>query len=267
MRRAVDAAKRSISEEGKTPPSPRVGVVIVQDGELVGESFRGATGPTRHAEYGLLEELADVDLTGAEVYTTLEPCSRRNPPKRPCAERVVQAGLGTVYIGSYDPNPTIYREGWRMLRDAGVVLKDFYPEFRNEIAADNQSFLEGFRSGVGETGRARFDYELNGGRFDVTTGGVVYGTRWTMAGKNTVYAYSAGKQVAHARYAKEFAEIDDPGALHYESHPESIELGGIAVFRGPNGFLLAKVIEVHSGPRYGDDRTELIFDWQIRTEG
>ena len=35
MRRAVDVGKRSVAEEGRSKPPPKVGVVIVLDGELV----------------------------------------------------------------------------------------------------------------------------------------------------------------------------------------------------------------------------------------
>ncbi|MBA3809686.1 MAG: hypothetical protein H0X28_15045 [Solirubrobacterales bacterium] len=85
MERAVDVARRSRCEHSRATPAPNVGVVIVKDGELLGESFRGETGNGDHAEYGLLARLADADLTGAEVYATLEPCTRRNEPKQPCA--------------------------------------------------------------------------------------------------------------------------------------------------------------------------------------
>jgi pyrimidine deaminase RibD-like protein len=265
MRRAVDVAKRSIPEDGRVTPVPRVGVVIVKGGTLLGESFRGATGSGDHAEYGLLKQLADVDLSGADVYTTLEPCSRRNPPKRPCAEWLIDRGIGTVYIGLYDPNPTIYREGWRLLRDAGIGLRDFEADLRSELVADNALFLDSFRTGKGEEGEARLDYMQNDGRFEVTaTDGSHFSTRWGARGPTSVYARAPSGGVALARYAAEFAEIDDPAALHFTRHFEPVEIGEIVAFKGTPGFLLAKVVEVHGGPRCGADRTEVRFVWQVR---
>jgi pyrimidine deaminase RibD-like protein len=59
MRRAVELGKKSISEDVKKPV---VGVVIVRDGEVLGESFRGETGEGRHAEFGLLDRLKSGDI-------------------------------------------------------------------------------------------------------------------------------------------------------------------------------------------------------------
>ncbi|HEX4492819.1 MAG TPA: hypothetical protein VH914_16555, partial [Acidimicrobiia bacterium] len=105
---------RSVVEDRDDMRPPKVGVVIVgSDGQVLGESFRGEfmtpNGSPWHAEAGLLEtRLKGVDLTGAVVYTTLEPCSRRGEGKTPCAERLVAAGVATVVIGIYDPNPNIW---------------------------------------------------------------------------------------------------------------------------------------------------------------
>lgn len=179
MRMAVDLGKESDEEPFRANPSPRVGVVIVKDGQLQGEGFRGKTGSGEHAEYGLLELLDELDLEGATVFTTLEPCSRRNHPKRPCATHLIDRGVGTVFIGMYDPNPRIYREGWRLLSEAGVRLRDFPPELRNEIWADNERFLDQFRIRTASTGTAIFDYLQNSGRFDV-----VDGDRGTQGGRD-----------------------------------------------------------------------------------
>ena len=89
---AVEESKKSLAEgEGK----PLVGVVIAKDGEELGRSHRGRTGSGEHAEFGLIKELRaqGVDLTGAVVYTTLEPCSTRNHPKVPCAEHLAADGV------------------------------------------------------------------------------------------------------------------------------------------------------------------------------
>lgn len=120
MRMAVDLGKKSIGDERRDPP-PRVGVVFSQDGEVLDSGFRGDTGSGDHAEYGVMKRLGDADLSRVEVFTTLEPCSRRDDPKKvPCAERLANAGVRTVWIGMYDPNPRIYREGWKILRDAAL---------------------------------------------------------------------------------------------------------------------------------------------------
>jgi pyrimidine deaminase RibD-like protein len=76
MRLAIDLAARCVSEEGKV--SPMVGAVVVRDGAVLASAFRGEMKAGEHAEYTLLErKLQGVDLEGATLYSTLEPCTHR----------------------------------------------------------------------------------------------------------------------------------------------------------------------------------------------
>jgi diaminohydroxyphosphoribosylaminopyrimidine deaminase/5-amino-6-(5-phosphoribosylamino)uracil reductase len=92
-----------------------------------------------------------------------------SPPPRLITVKLGDAlpPLRTRQIGRYDRNPQIYREGWRALRDAGVRLHDFESELRTEIDAINQEFIEHFVAGTGPSGGAKFDYQLNVGRFEI----------------------------------------------------------------------------------------------------
>ncbi len=269
MRRAVDAGKRSQNEPGRY--SPLVGAVVVRDGKLLAESFRGMTGSGDHAEYGALKGLQDIDLVGASVYTTLEPCTRRGEGKIPCAERLVAGKVGTVYIGMYDPDPRVYCEGWRRLHDAGVTLRDFDRALREEIHMDNADFIGQFRHTVGLQGRARFDYTLNDGRFSIYADNarvVQFQTRWTPCGKDhgtgCVYAYDHVFNVAYARHRTELDQIDDPSALAFDSYTCPVKEGEIVIFRNDHGYALVKVTSVLAGKTWGDDRTELCFDYELR---
>lgn len=118
MRMAVDLGKRSVSEGD--PTKPYVGAVMVREGRVIGTGYRGKTGPGHHAEFGLLQTITEEEAEGAWVFSTLEPCSTRNHPKVPCAQRLVEAGVKDVYIGICDPNPVIYRAGWNILSAGGV---------------------------------------------------------------------------------------------------------------------------------------------------
>src|SRR5699024_22287 len=78
-------------------------------------------------------------------------------PKLPCARRLADAGVSAVWIGIYDPNPVIYRQGWRILRDAGVKLHDFPPDLRDEIANCNTDFINQYKMATGDEGQVTFD--------------------------------------------------------------------------------------------------------------
>jgi diaminohydroxyphosphoribosylaminopyrimidine deaminase / 5-amino-6-(5-phosphoribosylamino)uracil reductase len=261
MKKAIDVSRSSRTEPGRLIPAPVVGVVIVKDGELLGESCRGETKDGQHAEFELLQRLNDTDLTGATVYTTLEPCSRRNAPKRPCAERLVERGIGAVYIGTYDPNPMIYRQGWRILRDGGVVLKDFDADLRNEIRILNGSFIDLYRKGEGDEGEATFDYLQNNKQFEITTSVATFVTQWSGAGRNSIHSY---EYPALARHARHFEEIDDPGAYDFSNHAVSPRVNEIIIFCSGEHYLLVQILEVHAGPDHGSDHTSASIRWQVR---
>ena len=268
MLRAIEVARGSVAEDRPDPP-PRVGAVVVKDGCLLAESHRGLTGDGDHAEYGALRDLAPGDLEGATVFTTLEPCTtRRSPEKIPCAQRLVQSGVAVVYVGSYDPNPKINRVGWKTLIDGGVTVRDFDADLRQEIEAINKDFIDQFRQGRGDTGRATIDYEQNGGRFEVLTSLGPFMTRWSIGGHDSIHAYEAGAgNPALAKNASQFEQVDDPAGYDFSRHAVTPRKGYIVVFPGPGGHVLVRVEAVSSGQDYGAAHTSLTISWQARRPG
>ncbi len=130
-----------------------VGAVLVGgDGEVLGTAHRGNLREGEHAEYTLIERLLpDRDLEGTTLYVTLEPCTARSFPKKPCAERVVSARIGRVFVGMLDPNPNIHGNGVELLLANRVSVEFFDHDLMERIQEENRAFISQFEQG-GEVG-------------------------------------------------------------------------------------------------------------------
>ncbi len=115
MQRAISLAKRG---HFTTSPNPRVGCVIVLNGEIVGEGFHQKTGQG-HAEVYALKQ-AGIKAKGATAYVTLEPCSHYGLTP-PCAEALVKAQVAHVIAAMVDPNPKVSGRGLEILAAAGIT--------------------------------------------------------------------------------------------------------------------------------------------------
>ena len=102
-----------------TTPNPRVGCVIVRNGNVVSEGWHERAG-NAHAEVIAIERAGD-DARGATVYVTLEPCSHQGRTG-PCADALARAGVGRVVVAMRDPNPQVSGDGMKRLREAGIAV-------------------------------------------------------------------------------------------------------------------------------------------------
>lgn len=106
-----------------TPPNPRVGCVIMRDGQIIGEGWHAQAGGP-HAEINALRDAQQRfgGARGASVYVTLEPCCHqgRTPP---CTGALIKAGVKAVYLGHEDPNTLVAGAGVTALRQAGITVQ------------------------------------------------------------------------------------------------------------------------------------------------
>jgi len=113
MARALQLARQGLYT---TDPNPRVGCVLVKDGEIIGEGWHQRAGLS-HAEVEALNNAPDAQ--GATAYVTLEPCSHfgRTPP---CCDALINAGVSRVVVAMQDPNPLVAGQGLQKLRAVGI---------------------------------------------------------------------------------------------------------------------------------------------------
>jgi diaminohydroxyphosphoribosylaminopyrimidine deaminase/5-amino-6-(5-phosphoribosylamino)uracil reductase len=122
MRLALAQARRS---RGRTHPNPPVGAIVYRGDRVLGRGrTRPAGGP--HAEVVAIEAALRRHgaraLRGASLAVTLEPCAHVGRTS-PCAERVVEAGLGHVLVGHVDPYGAVAGRGVALLRRAGLEVR------------------------------------------------------------------------------------------------------------------------------------------------
>jgi len=264
MNLAIEEAKKSTTEDREDGlPSPKVGAVIVDEKmQVIASAHRGELGKGTHAEFCCLTKIAnktgvdvnELELTGATVFTTLEPCTYRGSPKKPCSARLADAKVQTVFIGSYDPNPRVYRRGWNALVEARIRTRDFPEDLRKVIDATNIEFDDLYRTRRTDAGTALFDYRQNGGIFTIDSPlGGVFNTQWGQRGQRTIHIIDQDHNVARALFAQRIDEIDDPSAYDFSSHTVHLSSGEVGIIRNSQAYLLVKVINVKAGSEFEED--------------
>jgi len=128
-----------LAARGRTSPNPRVGAVVVREGELLATGYHRAVGQP-HAEVQALS-LLDFHAPGATLYVNLEPCAHfgRTPP---CVDAILRSGIRKVKAGMMDPNPLVKGRGFQALRDAGVEVEE------GILLAECQKLNEGFTKAI-----------------------------------------------------------------------------------------------------------------------
>ncbi|GAB2866420.1 hypothetical protein GCM10022221_78660 [Actinocorallia aurea] len=111
---------------GSCPPSETafsVGAVIVgADGKEVARGFSREVDDKVHAEEAALGKVSGMDLAGATVYSSLEPCARRLSRPRSCARLIVERGIRRVVFAWREPVLFVEGDGLELLEREGVEV-------------------------------------------------------------------------------------------------------------------------------------------------
>lgn len=134
MQLAIRLAERGLYT---TDPNPRVGCVLVKDGQIIGEGWHQRAGEP-HAEIVALAQAGN-HATGSTVYVTLEPCSHTGKTP-PCADALIDAGVSKVVVAMVDPNPLVAGNGLRRLNENGITTESGLLE--NQAKALNPGFIK-----------------------------------------------------------------------------------------------------------------------------
>ncbi|MBT4520844.1 MAG: tRNA adenosine(34) deaminase TadA [Halieaceae bacterium] len=138
MRKALELADLAAAH-GEVP----VGAVVVREGQYLGEGYNqmiATSDPTAHAEVMAIRDAAGVlgnyRLTGATLYTTLEPCTM-------CAGAIIHARISELVFAAREPKAgvvcstcSLFDEPWYnhrvrweegiLARESSLRLQDFF---------------------------------------------------------------------------------------------------------------------------------------------
>jgi 5-amino-6-(5-phosphoribosylamino)uracil reductase len=118
----------AIEEAWRCQPSRTaysVGAVVVDAaGREIARGFSREGFPLAHAEEAALSkvDITDPRLSGATIYSSLEPCSVRKSGRPGCAALILAAGIPRVVYGWREPALFVDGHGVEELRDAGVEV-------------------------------------------------------------------------------------------------------------------------------------------------
>jgi diaminohydroxyphosphoribosylaminopyrimidine deaminase/5-amino-6-(5-phosphoribosylamino)uracil reductase len=133
-----------LATQGVRGANPLVGAVAVDPhGTILATGFHRGAG-TAHAEADAIANAArdGVELAGATMYVTLEPCNHVGRTG-PCAQALIEAGISRVVYAIDDPHD-IASGGARTLRAAGVAVEPGL--LADEAEALNERWFEAVRA-------------------------------------------------------------------------------------------------------------------------
>jgi diaminohydroxyphosphoribosylaminopyrimidine deaminase / 5-amino-6-(5-phosphoribosylamino)uracil reductase len=121
-------------------------VLLAADGRVLTTGYSRERDPADHAEEVALAKAAEAGLdpllSGATLYSSLEPCAARASRPVPCADLIIASGIGRVVMAWREPPIFVPGGGAARLRKAGVAMT-VLPELAAAAKAVNAHLLAG----------------------------------------------------------------------------------------------------------------------------
>lgn len=259
-----DLMKLAIEEHLKCSEFPRVGVVVAKSGEVLATGYRGETRGV-HAERVALRKLADEEIQGATVFTTLEPCVELHEGQdiKSCSQLLIDAGVNEVVIGVLDPNGTIYSQGYRKLLENNINVSFFNRKLR--VAVEEETFEFGEIHKVYGCGKRRVPVVHSGTEIEVQFSEKderIINIKWATLqhAHGCVDLSSSNGAVRVASGARHFGDISDPMVFRFPSHFARMNKGMVAIVKPSNStfYVLIQLVEIFEN--------DIIFKWEVRND-
>ncbi|MBR8744991.1 dCMP deaminase [Nocardiopsis sp. MG754419] len=122
-----------------------VGAVVVSaEGLVLGEGHSRRDDPHDHAEEVALRDLdlTDPRLTGATIYSSLEPCSARASRPRSCSALILLTPIPRVVLAWREPDVFVDCDGAERLAAAGRTVVE-RPDLAAQVREVNAHLLGG----------------------------------------------------------------------------------------------------------------------------
>ncbi len=151
---------------------------------------------------------------------------------------------------------------------SAVVIASDTSDVAARIRAKEAQRQYGEFSHVGQSnsGKVKFDYSKNSGRFTVVGGNKVFLTQWSACGRDAVHVYRAkGGLIGYNKGYSEFpANVEEfEKAMDFSSKSAPVSEGEVAVLiNTQNQFMAVRVLSVKTKSR-GDDEDCVEFEYKV----
>ncbi|WP_018801363.1 deaminase [Salinispora arenicola] len=125
-------------------------IIVAAAGDHLTEGYSRDTDAHTHAEESAVAKVERLaphpDLTGATLYSSMEPCTSRKSRPRTCTELILAAGIRRVVYALREPPLLAECHGTEVLRSSGIDVIEI-GDLADQVRAINSHVLTGAGDG------------------------------------------------------------------------------------------------------------------------